>query len=128
VDYGIENTPSVAGSSKSTSSRRRGASSASGPPSPKAPRPRPKGKSGPVALTIGQRASMMVSNLGRLVEQLGQSMRNNPMLLMRLIAFLVGFVLTLGRKSIRERLQRLLGNGYAKVMATAGMATKVSYI
>ncbi|KAH6687310.1 peroxin 26 [Plectosphaerella plurivora] len=128
IDYGIENTPSVAGSSRSTAPKRtRAPSSTSGPSTPKSSRAKPKGKPSQ-ALTISQRASMMVSSLTKLVEQLGASFRSNPMLLMRLVAFIVGLLLTLGKKSIRERLQRLLGNGYNKVMATAGMATKVSYI
>lgn len=130
IDYGIENTPSVAGSSRGgggSAKRTRASSSTSGPSGPKASRAKPKGKPSQ-ALTLGQRASMMVGSLARLVEQLGASFRSNPMLLMRLVAFIVGLLLTLGKQSIRQRLQRLLGNGYNKVMATAGMATKVSYI
>jgi hypothetical protein len=128
IDYGIENTPSAAGSSRGGAAKRtRAPSSASGPSTPKSSRAKPKGKPSQ-ALTLSQRASMMVSSVAKLVEQLGASFRSNPMLLMRLVAFIVGLLLTLGKKSIRERLQRLLGNGYNKVMATAGMATKVSYI
>ncbi|KAF9872618.1 peroxin 26 [Colletotrichum karsti] len=131
VDYGIEGTPSRAGSSKAGSSKGRHAravSNASGSNSnPKMPVSRAKGKS-PTSPTFGTRASMVVSRMKELIDQLGASFKTNPMLLMRLLAFILGLVVMFGQKNIRERIQRVLGNGWSKVKATAGMGVKVSYI
>ncbi|KAF6820985.1 peroxin 26 [Colletotrichum plurivorum] len=131
VDYGIEKTPSRAGSSKAGSSKGRHAravSNASGSnSSPKMPISRAKGKS-PTSPSFGTRASMVVSRLKELIDQLSGSFKTNPMLLMRLVAFILSLVIMFGQKNIRERIQRVLGNGWNKVKATAGMGVKVSYI
>jgi hypothetical protein len=71
---------------------------------------------------------MIMNRLRLMVEGLNASFKANPMLLVRLIAFIVGLVLLFGRKHIRERIQRLLGTSWNKVKATAGMGVKVSYI
>ena len=123
VDYGIEETPSVAGSNQGR--HKRTSSSAVQPP--RSSVSRPKGKtSGP--LTFTARASLVITRLRALINQLGTSLNGNPMLLMRFLAFIAGMLLMLGHKGIRERVQRVLGVTWTKVKATAGMGTKVSYI
>ncbi|KAI0127452.1 peroxin 26 [Xylariales sp. AK1849] len=120
VDYGIEKTPSTNGSSKG-GRRTRTSSSALSKPKP------PKGKAaGPPSL--GARASMILSNLRVMFEQMGSSFKTNPVLLMRFIAFIAGLILVFGNRRIRERIARILGTGWNKVKATAGMGVKVSYI
>ncbi|KAK1726988.1 hypothetical protein CaCOL14_006562 [Colletotrichum acutatum] len=130
-DYGIEKTPSKAGSSKAGSSKGRHAravSNTSGSNSnSKMPASRAKGKSS-APPTLGTRASMVISRLREVIDQLGASFKTNPMLLMRLVAFILGLVVMFGQKNVRERIQRVLGNGWNKVKATAGMGVKVSYI
>ncbi|KAK2003680.1 peroxin 26 [Colletotrichum falcatum] len=130
-DYGIEKTPSKAGSVKAGSSRGRHArvvSNASGSnASAKMPVSRAKGKS-PATPTFGTRASMVLACIREVIDRLGGAFRTNPMLLMRLVAFVLGLVVMFGQKRVRERIQRLLGNGWNKVKATAGMGVKVSYI
>ncbi|TQN73359.1 hypothetical protein CSHISOI_02150 [Colletotrichum shisoi] len=131
-DYGIEKTPSKAGSSKAGSSKGRHAravSNASGSnnANPKMPVSRAKGKT-PATPTLGTRASMALSRVRELIDQLGASFKTNPMVLMRLVAFILGLVVMFGQKNVRERIQRVLGNGWDKVKATAGMGVKVSYI
>ncbi|KAK6080665.1 peroxin 26 [Seiridium cupressi] len=118
VDYGIDNTPSANGSSKGR--RTRGSSSALSRPKPPA-----KGKAaGPPSLSA--RAAMIISNLRNLFEQMGTSFKTNPMLLMRLIAFLAGLILMFGNQRMRERITRVLGTGWNKVKATAGMGVKTA--
>ncbi|UQC78622.1 peroxin 26 [Colletotrichum lupini] len=130
-DYGIEKTPSKAGSSKAGSSKGRHAravSNTSGSNSnSKMPVSRAKGKSS-APPTFGTRASMVISRMREVIDQLGASFKTNPMLLMRLVAFILGLVVMFGQKNVRERIQRVLGNGWNKVKATAGMGVKVSYI
>ncbi|KAM0334334.1 hypothetical protein ACHAQA_001359 [Verticillium albo-atrum] len=127
VDYGIEKTPSHAGSGRGTRSGRT-QSGSSGPSNSRGGTARPKPKSVVPAPGFGARATMVVSRLAGMIEQLGASFKANPMLLMRLIAFVVGLLLMFGQKNIRERLQRVLGNSWNKIKATAGMGVKVSYI
>lgn len=79
-------------------------------------------------MTITARASLIMTRARAIIEQLGHALNTNPALLMRLLAFVMGLVLMLGNKAIRERVQRVLGASWAKVRATAGMGTKVSYI
>ncbi|KAG7051035.1 peroxin 26 [Colletotrichum scovillei] len=128
-DYGIEKTPSKAGSSKAGSSKGRHAravSNTSGSNSnSKMPVSRAKGKSS-APPTLGTRASMVISRLREVIDQLGASFKTNPMLLMRLVAFILGLVVMFGQKNVRERIQRVLGNGWNKVKATAGMGVKSS--
>ena len=125
VDYGIEDTPSIGSSSKSH--RTRNHSDASHPA--RNPTQRPSGKSGTSQpLTITARASKVMMKLRAIIDQLSASLNSNPMLLMRLLAFVVGLVFMFGNRAIRERVQRVLGTSWNKVKATAGMGTKVSYM
>ncbi|KAK1462230.1 peroxin 26 [Colletotrichum melonis] len=128
-DYGIEKTPSKAGSSKAGSSKGRHAravSNTSGSNSnSKMPVSRAKGKSS-APPTFGTRASMVISRMREVIDQLGASFKTNPMLLMRLVAFILGLVVMFGQKNVRERIQRVLGNGWNKVKATAGMGVKAT--
>lgn len=127
VDYGIEKTPSTAGSSKGRHSRTQSNSSRPSGPRTKAPAPQANSKA-VAAPTLSTRAALAFSNIRALVERMGTTFQSNPMLLMRLIAFIMGLVLMFGKRSIRERITRILGTGWNKVRATAGMGVKVSYI
>ncbi|KAK5664223.1 hypothetical protein OQA88_439 [Cercophora sp. LCS_1] len=120
VDYGIEKTPSHAGST----GRARNTSGNLSRPQP----PTRKGKAVAAPPSLGARASMVFNNLRTLIDQMATSMKTNPFILYRTVAFLIGLLLMLSRKSIRERVSRILGTGWDKVRATAGMGVKVSYI
>ncbi|KAK7416426.1 hypothetical protein QQX98_005243 [Neonectria punicea] len=121
VDYGIDETPSSTTAvarnrpirAPSTASSRQGKKS--------------DGKAA-VAPTLSSRASMVITRFKTVIEQLGTSFNSNPMLLARFLAFIVGFILMLGHRGIRERVQRILGASWNKVKATAGMGVKVTYI
>lgn len=125
VDYGVEDTPSISSSSRSRPNRASDASRSGRPP--RSSMPKANGKA-PGPLTLTARASMVMGRLRAIIDQLGHTLNNNPMLVMRLLAFVMGLLLMFGNKSIRERVQRVLGSSWAKVKATAGMGTKVSYI
>lgn len=120
IDYGIDSTPSANGASKGKRTR----SNSSAFSRPKQPA---KGKAA-APPSMGARAAMIFSNLRQVIEQLGTSFKANPVLLMRFIAFLVGLIVMFGNQRIRERITRILGTGWNKVKATAGMGVKVSYI
>lgn len=125
VDYGVEKTPSVAGSSKGSSRRRSSAAprpskSALSRPQNRAPAPAPQ--------TLTGKAGMVLSRLRGIIDQLATSLNHNPVMAMRLLAFIMGLILMLGHAGIRARFQRIVGASWGKVKATAGMGTKVSYI
>jgi hypothetical protein len=80
------------------------------------------------APTLMNRASMVLASLRSLVDEMSVAFRTNPYVLYRTLAFIVGLLLLLRRKRIRERIARILAVSWAKVKATAGMGTKVTYI
>ncbi|KAI0389875.1 hypothetical protein F5Y17DRAFT_469364 [Xylariaceae sp. FL0594] len=120
VDYGIEPThparaPNKAQAPKNTS-----------PPS-KTPRPVPptsKGKKTVARPSFGTRAVMIISQFRKIIEQMAVSLKTNPVVLLRLIAFLVSIIVVFSRKDLRERVQRILGSGWNKIKSTAGMGVK----
>ena len=50
------------------------------------------------------------------------------MFLLQLLAFIVGLLVVISRKDVKDRVRRLLAQGWGKVRQTAGMGVKVSYI
>lgn len=122
VDYGIEQTPSYATSS---SSKARQSKPQQRPSRPSVSRPNAKAV---VPQTFAGQASMILSRLRTAIQELAASLNGNPVLLMRLLAFVMGLLIMVGHKGIRQRIQRILGASWNKVKATAGMGTKVSYI
>ncbi|KAK1750757.1 hypothetical protein QBC47DRAFT_352896 [Echria macrotheca] len=124
IDYGIERSPPSQGGS-STSGRNR---QTTGGGSLARPKPPTKGKAVASPPSLGTRATILFANIRTLVEQMAISLKTNPFVLYRTLAFVIGLLLMLSRKGIRERVQRILGSGWNKVKATAGMGVKVSYI
>jgi hypothetical protein len=133
VDYGIEKTPSIngrasgsaGGSSKGARQPKVKSNGSARPPLSSSAK---KAKAAVAKPSLGGRAIMVLSNIRALVEQMGSVLSSNPYGLMRLIAFILGFLLVVSRKNIRERIARVMGTSWNKVRATAGMGVKVSYI
>lgn len=75
-----------------------------------------------------RRVTAIMSNIGNLVEAVATHVQSSPLILIRTLAFIITMLLILSNKKIKERVQRLLGTGWGKVKATAGMGVKVSYI
>lgn len=78
--------------------------------------------------SLGARAAVVFGNVRAMIERMSVTLHTNPMLLMRLLAFIIGLVVMFGKKNMRERIARILGTSWNKVKATAGMGVKVSYI
>lgn len=66
--------------------------------------------------------------LANLTSSIAHSLTRNPTQIFRTLMFLVAMLAVLARKEVRERLRRVLGSGWGKVMETAGMGVKVSYV
>lgn len=52
----------------------------------------------------------------------------NLFVMYRFLVFIIGLVVVLGRKRMRERVMRLVGVVWGKVVVMVGMGIKVSYI
>lgn len=88
------------------------------------PAPAKKGQ----GASVSSRAVMVYFNLRTYMARMGASFQSNPMALTRTLAFIIGFILMLSRRNVRERIARVLSTSWNKVKATAGMGLKVSYI
>ena len=126
VDYGVERTPKPTATSKPKPGIPSSSSAVSRPAKSSAAKAR--GKKAAAPPSMGARAAMVLANLQNVVKQMGTTLRGNPMLLLRLLAFVISILIMFGKRDIRERVQRVLGTGWNKVKATAGMGVKVSYI
>ncbi|KAG6082468.1 hypothetical protein E4U16_006038 [Claviceps sp. LM84 group G4] len=124
-DYGVEASSPSGSSSKPRQSkppRRPSKSSMSSRSTDKAvSRP-------PPANTFTGQARIIIGRLQNVFRDLAVSLNGNPALVMRFLAFLVGFLFMLGNRGLRQRVERVMGVGWDKLRATAGMATKVSYV
>lgn len=119
VDYGVEDAR-PASSSKARSSK---ASSIKGGKSPTSRSEKPIARKAPPG--VMERAGTILINLRKLVEG---HMKSRPMFLMQLLAFIVGLLIVISRKDVKERIARIMALGWGKVKQTAGMGVKVSYI
>lgn len=130
IDYGVEDNPPRPGSSKSQARSANGDSVKGGRrqvASPTARSAKAAKKVAPPPTMVNQ-AGNIIANLRKLLENMAAGFKTNPMMLLRLLAFLVGILMALGRRDIREKILRMMGNGWMKVRQTAGMGVKVSYI
>lgn len=55
-------------------------------------------------------------------------MNVNSLPLLRLLMFMVAFLLIIARRDLRVKLRRVVDDGWVKVKQTVGMGVKVSYI
>ena len=81
-------------------------------------------KSSKHSTSLFKRSAAIMSNFQRLIKSITQTASRNPMGLLRIVLFLVGIVVALGRRDVKEKLRQ----AWAKVQRTVGMGVKVSYI
>lgn len=135
VDYGIDDSyhnESTGGSAKARSTRGGSAkgttskSSRNGATASHASKPVASNKkvSAQAAPGVIQRAGTIITNLRKLLDSMAASFKTNPMVLLRLLAFMVAIIVAFSRRDVKDRVRRM----WDKVRATAGMGVKVSYI
>ncbi|KAG6023255.1 hypothetical protein E4U41_002058 [Claviceps citrina] len=120
-DHGVDASLGASSKTRQIKPQRR-PSKSSIPPS------RSNAKAVAPAPTFTARAGIIMGRLQNAFLELAASLHGNPALVMRFLAFLVGFLVMLRHRGLRQRVQRILGTSWNKVLATAGMGTKVSYI
>ena len=145
VDYGVEDypLPTRPGSSKSAARSQNGDSVKGGTGAAKGEHSRnrkptvsptirdskPSKKITPKPTrTIINRAGAIIINLRKLLESMAANLKTNPMAMLRILAFIVGFLMVVARRDVREKIKSTLGQGWGKVRQTVGMGVKVSYI
>ncbi|PHH56085.1 hypothetical protein CFIMG_003457RA [Ceratocystis fimbriata CBS 114723] len=129
-----ENTPSLAGSDRSSSTRgfsSRGSMDSdrritydSLQASPGRDKDRNNSQSFPISIT--GRAGMLVAQIKGMIDGMSRSLDLNVAILLKLAMFMAGVLLMLGRRDVREKVQRIVATGWAKVKATASMGSRVS--
>ncbi|KAI1826133.1 hypothetical protein F4861DRAFT_498187 [Xylaria intraflava] len=124
VDYGIDQSPHPSSHAKTQTSSHGSALSKSTLPTSSAP----KAKKTVAPPSFGRRAAIIIASVRKVIQQTGASFKANPMLLMKLIAFVISIITVFSRRDLRERVQGILGSGWNKIKQTAGMGVKVSYI
>ena len=77
---------------------------------------------------IYRRGLALMSSLQHLISNMTEQISRNPMSLLRFVLFLMGLVVALSRRGVKDRLGRLTGAGWDKLKRTVGMGVKVSYI
>lgn len=80
------------------------------------------------AVGIFKRSATMMNALQHLIWNMTCSLSKNPMLLLRFVLFLMGLILALSRRDVKDRLGRITVSGWEKIRGTVGMGVKVSYI
>jgi hypothetical protein len=144
IDFGVEDIPSPSTRSAKTSSINGNArpvpdpsnttSSPSSRPAPKKPLPaparRPSAAAGTnkVPPTLVSRAGNILANVKRLLDEMTGSVTATPVSMLRTMGFIIFFLAVFGRRQVRERIRRVVGTAWTKVLQTAGMGVKVSYI
>lgn len=125
---------------KKASALKNGGASTSSSSNAKPARPSRKGASSPTATKtnpsssavtgpgMGTRASLILNNIRSVLDHVMTAFHGNPFLLYRTLAFIIGFLLMFSNKRVRDRITRVVQQGWGKVRATAGMGMKVSYI
>lgn len=91
----------------------------------KQPSAKPQAKSPPARRG---RVAFVLQVMRNLSNLLSQSLTRNPTIMFRTVMFLFAFLLVLAKRNVRERLRRVLEQGWGKMLATAKMGGKISYI
>lgn len=128
TDYGVEDArPGSSSKPRSVKSGSVNGSSKKSASSPTARSSAPA-KATKAPPTFMARAGNVISNLRKLIESMAESFQTKPMFLMQMLAFIVGLLVVLSRRDVKERIKRIMGGGWQKLRQTAGMGVKVSYI
>jgi hypothetical protein len=99
------------------------------PPAQTPRRPAQRKSSRPTSQnTLAAQARALFQALSNLARSMATSLQKNPTAVLRLLLFVLMFVVVAGQKHIREKAKRVLGRAWEKLRGTVGMGVKVSYI
>ncbi|KAL1999089.1 hypothetical protein VTN02DRAFT_5069 [Thermoascus thermophilus] len=70
----------------------------------------------------------LITVLHNLLRSIGRTVSGNPMALLRTLLFMLGIIMALSRRDVRDHIRRITSTSWQKVRGTVGMGVKVSYI
>nr|POE58982.1 hypothetical protein CFP56_24252 [Quercus suber] len=115
------------GSTKAGSSTGRPPSTSSQTPPPPRPKtPKKPSRAQTPAGDLYHRATSVFASLQQMVVQASRGL--DTMVVMRLLMFILAFLIIAARRDLRMKIRRIMGDGWDKVKRTVGMGVKVSYI
>lgn len=128
-DYGIDKPRAPLDTPKFQPAPPKATSKLAKPTQPKqlrSPPTKPTGKT--TKTSIYKRSAAVLSALQQLIKSMTEQVSQNPISLIRFVLFLMGLIVAISRRDVKDRLGRLTGAGWDKVKKTVGMGVKVSYI
>ena len=132
TDYGIENTKSPPTPTTAPTPRSRPPKPIPKTSEPIQPRSSHSSSSRyprkPPSTGIYKRSVALMSALQHIISNMTEQISRNPMGLLRFVLFLVGLIVALSRRDVKDRLSKLTGTGWDRVKRTVGMGVKVTYI
>ena len=128
TDYGIDNTHSPQNLPKSRSPTPKSTIKPVKSVQTKTTRTPPTNTSRKGGPSIYKHSIAFLSILQNAILNMSDRMSRNPMPLLRFMLFLIGLIVALSRRDVKDRLRKLTGAGWDKIRKTAGMGVKVSYI
>lgn len=78
--------------------------------------------------SILRQARHMLLLLRTFTGNISTSLVGNPTATFRTLMFIFAFLIVMSRRELRERVRRVMENGWTKVKGTIGMGVKVSYV
>ncbi|KAI9723545.1 MAG: hypothetical protein M1828_004141 [Chrysothrix sp. TS-e1954] len=75
-----------------------------------------------------KRAMILGGSMQQTILAMAQNLRAHPVMLIRMLAFLIALVMAFARRDVRDRLDRIREASWDKIKRTVGMGVKVSYI
>jgi hypothetical protein len=95
---------------------------------PSKPQKKPPARTSPPP-NLYRRASSVLTNVQHMVLQASRSLTGqSTMAMLRLLMFMLAFLLIIARRDLRLKVRRAMENGWVKIKQTVGMGVKVSYV
>ncbi|KAK6364406.1 hypothetical protein LTS17_012171 [Exophiala oligosperma] len=98
------------------------------PPSSQTPRRSTRKPKATMQNAMLAQARLLFSALSNLARNLAGTISKNPTNILRMLLFILAFIMAFSQRHIREKARSLANTSWNKVRATIGMGTKVSYI
>ncbi|KAL8948512.1 MAG: hypothetical protein Q9222_005315 [Ikaeria aurantiellina] len=128
-DYGIEDAQKTTPRAKDTNIQSSSRTNKSNHRNPKSLQPTKSSPRKPINNKgILTRSAALITFFQNLISNMTHSLSRNPVAVLRFVLFLAALLVALSRRDVKDRIRKVMGKGWEKVMGTVGMGVKVSYI
>jgi hypothetical protein len=129
IDYGVEESRPSTSRSNGKANSARGSIKGSRKAENTSPTARPPANRKLPPPTLVARISNIISNIRTLlIENMAGSFNNRPMFLLQMLTFIIGLLVVMSRKDVKDRVKKIMAQAWGKVSGTVKMGGKVSYI